>query len=340
VQRRCTLAGNVESLSFSFGNCLPPLRHSAGSRRRIGPKEGGYIARVSPDAPQPDSDTSRPRPPRRGWTARHPREETLERSFDRIIDEGSGRLERLSLDVLSTGTVAGIEVAFGVLALLYVEVLTHNTLLGGLAFSIGFIGLLLGHSELFTEGFLVPVTVVAAGEARLRSLVKLWTLTLLGNLFGGYVMAWIITAAFPSIGNQAVKVGSYYVESGINVRSFCLAVLAGGAITLLTRMHQGTDSEPAKLLASISVAFLLAGLRLFHSVLDSILAFLALDTGRSRFGYLDWLGFFGWLVFGNVVGGLGLTTLLRLIRSRARLAEHRMANDLPVVPAIPATKQD
>jgi hypothetical protein len=34
--------------------------------------------------------------------------------------------------------------------------------------------LLLGHSELFTEGFLVPVTVVAAGKARVVDLVRLW----------------------------------------------------------------------------------------------------------------------------------------------------------------------
>jgi formate/nitrite transporter FocA (FNT family) len=223
--------------------------------------------------------------------------------------------------------VAGFEVAFGVLALLEVDATTKSPLLGGLAFSIGFIALRLGHSELFTEGFLVPVTVVAAGEARLRDLGRLWVATLAGNLAGGWVMVRIIDSAFPTLHTEAVTTAAYYVRSGIDTRSFCLAVLAGAGITLLTRMHQGTDDEVARLVGTVAIAFLLAGIRLFHSVLDSLLAFAALETGRSTFGYLDWFGFFVWVVAGNVLGGLAVTTLLRLVRSRARLDEHRAAND-------------
>jgi formate/nitrite transporter FocA (FNT family) len=90
-------------------------------------------------------------------------------------------------------------------------------------------------------------------------------------------------------------------------------------------MHNGTDSDGAKLLASIAIAFLLAGLQLFHSVLDSILAFAALDTNHAPFGYVSWLSWFGWIVLANLVGGLTLTTLLRLVRSRQRLLDHRSA---------------
>lgn len=128
-------------------------------------------------------------------------------------------------------------------------------------------------------------------------------------------MAWLIDEAFPNLRHQAVTGAAYYIRAGINGRSFCLAVLAGAAITLLTRMHQGTDSDGAKLVAFIAIAFLLAGVRLFHSVLDSILTFTALDGGHATFGYLDWLGFLGWVLLGNFVGGLGISTFLRLIRS-------------------------
>lgn len=83
-------------------------------------------------------------------------------SVDRIVEEGTPRLRRSWPDLLATGTVAGLEVSIGVLALLVVLEQTHNHLLAGLAFSFGFMALLLGHSELFTEGFLVPITVVVA----------------------------------------------------------------------------------------------------------------------------------------------------------------------------------
>ncbi|MEV0757189.1 hypothetical protein, partial [Streptosporangium sp. NPDC050280] len=68
---------------------------------------------------------------------------------------------------------------------------------------------------------------------------------------------------------------------------------------------------------------LLAGGQLFHSVLDSILMFTALITGRAPFGYLDWLAALGWAVMGNLMGGVGLVTFLRLARVPHRLAEER-----------------
>jgi len=255
----------------------------------------------------------------------HPREEALEKSFDRTVVEGRPRLHRASLDILATGATAGMEVAFGVLALLVVFHQTGNSLLAGFAFSIGFIALLLGHSELFTEGFLVPVTVVAAGEGTVRSLLRLWLGTLVGNLAGGALTAWIIEVGFPELHGTAITVADHYILAGETARSFSLGLLGGGAITLLTRMHNGTDSDQAKLVASIAIGFLLAGTRLFHSVLDSLLAFVALDTGHATFGYLAWGEWFGWIVLANVTGGLALTTLLRLVRSRQRILDHRSA---------------
>lgn len=255
-----------------------------------------------------------------------PREEVIERSFDRIVEEGQPRLERLWPDMLATGTMGGIEVGFGVLALLLVKNQTGSDVLAGMAFSIGFIALRLGHSELFTEGFLVPVTVVAAGGARLRDLLRLWAWTLLGNMLGGWLMMALVDSAFPELHRTAVQSAGFYMHAGIDLHSLSRAVLAGAAMTLMTRMQNGTDSEIAKLIACVAIGFLLAGSRLFHSVLDSLLAFSALNTGHATFGYLHWLRWLGWAILGNLIGGMVLTTFLRLVRSRARLMDHRVAN--------------
>ena len=72
-----------------------------------------------------------------------------------MVDEGSQRLHRSWREVLVTGFFGGTEVAMGVLAYLSVLHATGDPLLAGLAFAIGFLALLLGRSELFTEGFLV-----------------------------------------------------------------------------------------------------------------------------------------------------------------------------------------
>ncbi|WP_199255154.1 formate/nitrite transporter family protein [Mycolicibacterium mengxianglii] len=252
-----------------------------------------------------------------------PIEDELEDAFQRQITEGTQRLHRSWREVLITGFFGGTEVAMGVLAYLSVLNATGNQLLAGLAFSIGFLALLLGRSELFTEGFLVPVTTVAAKRASVRQLLKLWSGTLAANLAGGWVIMWLIMAGFPKLHAQTVESASHFATAGISRETVVLALLGGMAITLMTRMQHGTDSVPGKIAAAVAGAFLLAGLQMFHSILDSLLIFGALITGDAPFGYLDWLGWFGYTVVGNIVGGLALVTLLRLLRSKDRLQEER-----------------
>jgi formate/nitrite transporter FocA (FNT family) len=188
--------------------------------------------------------------------------------------------------------------------------------------------LLLGHAELFTEGFLVPVTVVAAKQASWWQLGRFWIGTLVGNLFGGWLFAWLAMLAFPALHEPAIRLGGHYATAGLSSQTFALAVLAGAAITLLTRMRIGTEDDMAKVVASVTVAFLIAGLGMFHSVLDSLLIFSGIHAGGG-FGYGQWAVWFGWTLVGNLLGGVGLTTLLRLIRSRNRLQEWRSISETP-----------
>lgn len=250
--------------------------------------------------------------------------------FDRIVIEGVPRLNRRPADLFATGAVAGFEVSLGVLALIAVEQATGSPLLGGLAFSFGFIALLLGHSELFTEGFLVPVTVVAAGEASVLQLLRFWAGTAIANLAGGWLLTFIAMQAYPQLHHTAVDAGSYFIDAGINGRSLCMAILAGAVITLMTRMMLGTESMSARLVAFIASGFILAGLKMSHSILESLLIFCSLHAGATTFGYADWAGWFAWSALGNVIGGLGLVTCLRLVRGRRMLQRHRQEAATPL----------
>lgn len=252
-----------------------------------------------------------------------PIEDELEAAFERMIDEGTQRLHRTSREVLVTGFFGGTEIAVGVLAFLSVLHATGDHLLAGLAFSVGFLALLLGRSELFTEGFLVPVTTVAAKRASIAQLLKLWSGTLVANLVGGWILMWLIMTAFPKLHEKTIESASHFVFAPLNMESVALALLGGMVITLMTRMQHGTDAMFGKIAAAVAGAFLLAGLQMFHSILDSLLIFGALVTGEAPFGYGDWLAWFGYTLVLNVVGGLGLVTLLRLVRSKDRLQEER-----------------
>ncbi|MCU7727106.1 formate/nitrite transporter family protein [Actinoplanes sp. KI2] len=249
-------------------------------------------------------------------------EHELEEAFGLLVDEGSTRLARPWSSLTVTGLVGGIDIGTGVLAYLIVHRATGSTVLAGLAFSIGFVALVLARSELFTENFLVPVAAVAARHGSLGGLARLWAVTLLGNLAGGWVVAWLIMRAFPELHPTAVRAGANYADLGVNLRSFCLAVLAGMVITLMTRMQHATESLGVRLVPALLFGALLAGGQLFHCVLDSILMFAALIAG-APFGYLDWLGALAFSVVGNVVGGVGLVACLRLVRVPHRIAEER-----------------
>jgi len=253
-----------------------------------------------------------------------PAEDQLTEAFETIVSEGAQRLHRTWREVLATGLAGGLEVATGVLALLVVLAETGSHLLAGLAFSIGFIALLLARSELFTEGFLVPVTAVVAGRAGVGQLAKLWAGTLVANLVGGWLVMWLVVHALPELGATAVESGRTFVEAPLDLRAVSLALLAGAFITLMTRMQHGADSEAGKLAAAVAGAFLLAGLVLFHSILDSLIVFGAIHAG-APYGYGDWLAWFWYTTLLNVVGGLVVVTFLRLVRSKELIQRERSA---------------
>ncbi len=252
-----------------------------------------------------------------------PMEDNLEAAFTSQVLEGAQRLGRPWREVLVTGFVGGTEIAIGVLAMLVVLHETGSQLLAGLAFSVGFIALLLGRSELFTEGFLIPVVTVAAKRAKGRQLAKLWSGTLVANLVGGWLVMWLVVSGYPSLHTTLIESATHFATAPINTETIVLSLLGGAVMTLMTRMQHGTEDMVAKIVASVVAGFLLAGTEMFHSILDSLLIFGALHTGEAPFGYVDWVRFLALTLVGNTTGGVGLVTVMRLIRSKERLKAER-----------------
>jgi formate/nitrite transporter FocA (FNT family) len=236
----------------------------------------------------------------------------LTETFLRTVAEGEHRLTRSWPGLLATGVVGGFDVGLGVLGLLLVKEATGSSLLAGLAFGIGFIALTLAQSELFTENFLVPVMAVTARRASIGKLLRLWFGTAVMNLAGGWVMTGLIMAGQPKLRHTAVEIATEYARFPVG-RAFALAILGGLVITLMTWMERSTESVPAKLAAAMAAAFLLVAGTLNHAIVVSLLSFAALHAG-APFGYAHWLAVVGVATAGNMLGGLGLVTMLRLVQ--------------------------
>lgn len=261
-----------------------------------------------------------------------PVEDELKESFDKTVEEGAERLQRTMTNVLVTGAFGGLEIGLGIMAYLAVLHETGNNLLAGIAFSIGLVALLLAHSELFTENFLMPVAAVVAREGSIFRLAKLWGGTLVANLAAGWVFVWIVMQAFPQWSDTVSESAHHYVDAPFSLQVVALAVLGGSTITLMSRMQQGTDNDVAKIVATVIGGFLLAGLQLFHSILDSLLIFAAIHSG-SDITYGQWLGWFGYTLLFNMLGGIVLVTLLRLVRTKELIKKRR--DESPADPDAP-----
>src|SRR5918912_1609186 len=98
-----------------------------------------------------------------------------------------------------TAFIGGMSVSFGAVAMAWAAASLGGApgspaqLAGALAFPIGFIILLVGKSELFTENFFLPVSAVLERLATWRQLGALWAVSLLFNLLGGLVFALLIS---------------------------------------------------------------------------------------------------------------------------------------------------
>lgn len=236
----------------------------------------------------------------------------LTETFERTVADGEYRLSRSWRNLLATGLLGGLDVGVGILALLLILHETGSILLAALGFGIGFIALFLAQSELFTENFLVPVAAVTARRGSVGQLLRLWAGTVTTNLVGGWVMMGLILVSHPDLAATAREIGAKYVAFPLG-QKFTLAILGGIVITLMTWMERATESMPAKIVVAISMAFLLIAGSLSHTVVASLLLFAALHAG-APFGYFDWVEVAAIVTAGNLVGGLGLVTLARLVQ--------------------------
>jgi formate/nitrite transporter FocA (FNT family) len=226
---------------------------------------------------------------------------------------------------MSTALAAGFDIVAGILALALVESqLEHATgkhaahVLGSLAFGIGFVFLIVGRGELFTENFLVPIAGLDhRAAASWRNLAKLWLTSPLFNILGGLVIILFLTvhSVLPyGTGKTMVGLAGTIHANGV-LALFLSAVFAGALITAMTWFVEGQESMLVRAVVAWAAGFLLA-LGSFNHV---IVITLELIFGY-RFGiHMHWsfiVGNFGLAAAGNMLGGLGLVTLNRLTQGR------------------------
>jgi len=229
--------------------------------------------------------------------------------------EGVRELHRKPAALAWSGLAAGLSMGLSMAA----EGVLHahlpaaewRPLVTKLGYPVGFLVVILGSQQLFTENTLTPVVpllVRRTGEMY-RKVAVLWAVVFVANILGTLVFALAAahTDAFPAeVRHAFTEIGRTAVEPPW-LSIFARAVVAGWIIALMVWMLPAASSQ--QVLVIFVATWLIGALKLAHVIAGSAEVQYLAATGEISYGY--YLG--GWMLpalLGNVVGGVALVAAL------------------------------
>lgn len=184
--------------------------------------------------------------------------------------------------------------------------------LSSLVYPIGFMFVIVGRSELFTENTLEPVIPLLhkRDAATLRKLLRMWGILIVGNLLGALILAWIIgaTSIIDSALSPTMRDVSAQATQGGFGDVFYKAIFGGWLIALLAWLLASTVDSTAQLFLIWATTVPIAAFHFRHSIAGSVEAFYRAVVGVSGWGEMIG-GFVVPALLGNAVGGILLVAL-------------------------------
>jgi formate/nitrite transporter FocA (FNT family) len=249
-----------------------------------------------------------------------------EEIYELTREEGRRRLERPFLEMAATSIAAGFDIVVGVTVLVLLEsqlehdIGTHAAhVFGAIGFGVGFVFLIVGRGELFTENFLVPLAGLQ-GKPRnaLWKLAELWTVSPIFNIAAGALLAVLVTvhSVLPYGSGKAAIRTAEAIHSNGWLPLFVSAVVAGGLITAMTWFVEGQRSIGVRVIVAWIAGAILALGTLNHAIVVTIEQIYGIRYGAS----IPWsfvLENFGVAAAGNMLGGIGLVTVTRFTQARS-----------------------
>ena len=177
-------------------------------------------------------------------------------------------------------------------------------------YPLGFIVVILGRAQLFTENTLYPVALVLAEKRHFWHTVRLWFTVLPANVLGALAFALLATktnAVRPDVVHALAQLG---LESTQRVPSaiFWSGVMGGWIIALAAWLVSGSHSITGSVMIIWMLTFVVGLGNFAHCIAGSGEVFAAVLSGM-----LPWRGYPAWFfpaVAGNICGGVGMVTLL------------------------------
>jgi len=186
-----------------------------------------------------------------------------------------------------------------------------SELVAHLVYPLGFIAVIIGRAQLFTENTLYPVILVLDEPRHLRKMLRLWGIVFFANVFGALIFAALAIrtpALRPEYALELIKLGLSALGSGSAAHIFWSGVIGGWLIALVAWMVSASHWTIGQI-AIIGMVTFVVGLGHFaHCIATSGEILSAVVGGQATPGaYGHWILF---ATLGNIAGGVTIVSLL------------------------------
>jgi formate/nitrite transporter FocA (FNT family) len=235
--------------------------------------------------------------------------------YQAIRKEGEDELDRPTSALAWSGLAAGLSMGFSLVAEGLLRAHLPDTswrpLITNFGYSVGFLIVVLGRQQLFTENTLtVILPLLTRRDAKtIRNVIRLWTTVLLSNLAGALAFSWVLShsAAFdPEIRHTFIALGQEAMRADFWT-TLLRGIFAGWLIALMVWLMPFAETSRIWVIIIITYVVGLAGLS--HVI-----------AGAVETLYLAWLNRIAWIdavggyiipaLLGNIIGGVALVAAL------------------------------
>lgn len=177
-------------------------------------------------------------------------------------------------------------------------------------YPLGFIVVIIGRSQLFTENTLYPVALVLAEKKEFWNTLRLWSIVLPANVVGALGFA-ALAARTPALEPRFVEALSALGVQGLGHPAWTIfwsGVIGGWMIAMAAWLVSGSHSITGSVMLIWLLTYVVGAGSFAHCIASSCEILVAVLTHHAT-----WLGYAQWLgpaVAGNICGGVGLVTIL------------------------------
>jgi formate/nitrite transporter FocA (FNT family) len=258
-------------------------------------------------------------PPPAQDSQKHLERPSAEEIYAQVASNARQELGRSTVSLVISGLAGGIFMGLSALGTAIALAMltppgTHPSgtveFIAKMFYPIGFIVVIIGRSQLFTENTLYPVALVLSEKRHFWNTLRLWAAVLPSNVLGAFAFACLVSLTHALKPEFVQSLAALGLEAAHNPAStiFWSGVMGGWIIALTAWLVSGSHSITGSVMIIWILTFVVGLGSFAHCIATSGEVLVAILIHQAA-----WTAYPAWFfpaVAGNICGGVGMVTLL------------------------------